>query len=380
MTRKTGRRARTLLIAGAVALLGVAGCSGGANQPSGAQVVAEFDGGEITQGQVQAELDRFSQQAGAEGEDISTESPQWEGIRDQVMPQLVTTEISLAYAEENGISADEDEVNQEIELTREQIFAQAQQTGQAPPEATPEDIFQETLSQAGFSEDEFREVVREGVTIQRVQEDVTGEVEPSEEEIETFYDENLDAQFTTPEQRCTRHILFNQDQEDQANEVLQELEDGGDWAELAQEYSQDPGSAQQDGELGCQPQGAFVEAFDEAVWEAEQDEIGGPVETEFGFHVFEVTEIQEESTTPLEEARPVIVDTLGQEQQAVAFGEWVQQQTEERNVTYLPEYEPAPPPDPAAAPEGAAPEEAAPEEDTEEAAPEEQPEEAPSEE
>jgi peptidyl-prolyl cis-trans isomerase C len=338
---RTSKRVKILLAVGAVALLGVVGCSAAdpqPNQPSGAQVVASFEGGEITQGEVQAEVDRFGQQTGAGS--ISPGSPQWDGIKDQVMQQLVTAGIARAYAEENGITVSEEEVQQQIDETREGIAAQAEQAGQGGRE--PEQLFQEALAQAGYTEGEFRELVREGLIVQKVQEEVTAGVEPTGEDVQTYYDENLEAQFTTPEQRCVRHILFNQDQEELANEVRQQLEDGGNWEELAAEHSQDPGSREQGGDLGCQPQGVYVENFDNAVWEAETGEIVGPVETEFGFHVLEVTEVQEEDTTPLEEARPVILDTLTQEQQAEAFNRWVEEQIQARDVTYLPDYRPAP--------------------------------------
>lgn len=332
------RRAKVFLAAAAVALVGVAGCSPAPaepNRPSGAQVVARFDGGEVTQGQVQAEIDRFAQQSGAGS--ITPESPQWPAVRDQVMLHLLTAEIAGAYAEERGITVTNREVEEQVRQTREQLFDQARQAGRG---GTPETIFQEALSQAGFTEGEFREFVRQGLTVQKVQERVTAGVEPTEEEVRTYYEENVEAQFTTPEQRCVRHILFTREQEQLAEEVRQQLEDGGDWEELAAEHSQDPGSREQGGDLGCQPRGSYVENFDEAVWEAQEGEIVGPVETEFGYHVLEVTEIREEEVTPLEEARQTIVDSLTEEQRAEAFNRWVLDQLEERDARYLPEYRP----------------------------------------
>ena len=78
--------------------------------------------------------------------------------------------------------------------------------------------------------------------------------------------------------------------EEKAEDVKQQLEDGGDFAELAKEYSQDPGSAEKGGDLGCLGKGETVPEFEEAAFGAEQGEIVGPVKTEFGYHILEVTE------------------------------------------------------------------------------------------
>ena len=177
--------------------------------------------------------------------------------------------------------------------------------------------------------------------MQKVQEEVVGDAGPSEEEVRRYYDENKELEFTTPETRCIRHILFNPDQEDLANEVKGRLEDGEDFAKLAKENSQDPGSKDEGGDLGCNPSGGFVPEFDEAAFEAKEGEIVGPVKSEFGFHLIEVTEIRPPEETPFEEARPQIEEQLSGERQATEFDAWIQSQLEERNVKYLPGYDPA---------------------------------------
>ncbi|MBD0356855.1 MAG: peptidyl-prolyl cis-trans isomerase, partial [Rubrobacter sp.] len=134
--------------------------------------------------------------------------------------------------------------------------------------------------------------------------------------------------------------LFTEDQEEEAEEVKQQLEAGGNFEELASEYSQDPGSRENGGDLGCQPQGGFVPEFDEAAFEAEEGRILGPVESDFGFHLIEVTEIQEEEATPLEDAAPEIEAQLSQRQQATEFDAWIRDQLEQRDAKYLPGYDP----------------------------------------
>ena len=293
--------------------------------------VAVFEGGEVTLGEVQ----QFAAQSGM-GE-LSPGSPQYEAMIQQIMPTLIELEIAKAYAEEQGITVSEGDVNQEIETIKDQISEQAQAQGM---NVGREEAFEQALQQAGITEEELRGQLRDQLPVQKVQERVAGGAEASQEEVERFYEENKEAQFTTPEQRCARHILFNKDQRAKAEEVKGQLQNGADFAALAREYSQDPGSAEQGGDLGCLGQGETVPSFEEALFNAEQGEVVGPVETEFGYHVIEVTEIREQSTQPLEEVEAQISEQLSADIQAQEFSSWIQKQREQRDVKYLPGYKP----------------------------------------
>jgi peptidyl-prolyl cis-trans isomerase C len=173
-----------------------------------------------------------------------------------------------------------------------------------------------------------------------VQEKVAGGAEPSDEEIQKYYDQNKEAQFTTPEQRCVRHILFNKDQKQKADEVKQQLENGGDFAKLAKQYSQDPGSAEKGGDLGCLGKGETVPDFEEAAFGAEQGEIVGPVQTQFGYHLLEVTEIKPKQTRSLEDVESQIRSQLATEKQSEEFSRWIEEQKKQRDVKYLEGYKP----------------------------------------
>jgi peptidyl-prolyl cis-trans isomerase C len=312
----------------------IAGCSPAepvANIEPESKKVAIFEGGDVTLGEVQ----EFALQSGL-GE-LSPDSPQYEAMVQQIMPTLIEIEIAKAYAEENGITVSESEVNREIETIKDQISEQAQAQG---INAGREEAFEQALQQAGLTEGQLREQLREQLPVQKVQERVAGDAEPSQEEIKQFYEENKALQFTTPEQRCARHILFNKDQKEKADEVKNQLEDGGDFAELAKEFSQDPGSAEQGGDLGCIGRGESVANFEEAVFNAKKGEIVGPVETEFGYHVIEVTDIRAQSSQPLSEVEAQIREQLATDLQAEEFSVWIQEQKVRRNVRYLPGYKP----------------------------------------
>jgi peptidyl-prolyl cis-trans isomerase C len=319
-----------LLLLG-VAMLVVAGCSPAepvANVDSQARKVVTFEGGDVTQG----ELDEFAEQSG-----VPKDDPQYQATVQQIMPQLVSIEIAKAYAQEHNITVSDKEVDQELAKLKEQVGDQARSSGQ---DVSNQEAYEQALKQNNITEEQLREDIRENLPVQEVQERVAGEAEPSDEEIQNYYEKNKEAQFTTPEQRCVRHILFNKDQKEKAEDVKQQLENGGDFAKLAKENSQDPGSAAQGGDLGCLGKGETVPEFEQAAFGAERGEIVGPVQTEFGYHILQVTDVKSEQTRSLQEVESQIRAQLASEKQSEAFTKWIEEQKKMRDVKYLKGYEP----------------------------------------
>ena len=318
-----------------VVLLVSLGCNAAepqANTESQAKKIATFEGGSVTQG----ELDEFPQQSGFG--DLSPDDPQYKAAIQQIMPQLVGIEIAKAYASEHNITASDQEVDQEIEKIKQQVGDQARSSGQ---DVSNQEAYEQALKQNNITEEELREDIRENLPVQKVQEKVSSDAGPTDEEVQKFYEQNKEAQFTTPEQVCVSHILFAKDQQQKAEEVKQQLEDGGDFAELARQYSQDPGSAENGGDLGCLGQGETVPPFEEAAFGADEGEIVGPVKTQFGYHVLEVTEKKPQQVRPLSEVESQIRSQLVSEQESEAFSKWLDEQKKKRNVEYIEGYKPA---------------------------------------
>jgi peptidyl-prolyl cis-trans isomerase C len=314
-----------------VAILVLVGCAPAepvANVDSQARKVVTFEGGDVTQG----ELDEFAEQAG-----VSKDDPQYQATVQQLMPQVVSIEIAKAYAQEHNITVSDEEVDREIAKIKEQVGDQARSSGQ---DVSNQEAYELALKQNNITEDQLREDIRENLPVQEVQERVAGDAEPSDEEIQNYYEKNKEAQFTTPEQRCVKHILFNKDQKEKAEDVKQQLENGGDFTKLAKENSQDPGSAENGGDLGCLGKGETVPEFEQAAFGAEQGEIVGPVKTEFGYHILKVTDIKPEQTRSLQEVESQIRSQLAAEKKSEAFNKWIEEQKKERDVKYLKGYEP----------------------------------------
>ena len=83
-----------------------------------------------------------------------------------------------------------------------------------------------------------------------------------------------------------RHLLVSS--EEQCNDIKKQIEEGADFAEMAQKYSSCPSKAQ-GGDLGTFSPGQMVPEFDKVVFSAPLNEVQGPVKTQFGYHLLEVT-------------------------------------------------------------------------------------------
>ena len=142
----------------------------------------------------------------------------------------------------------------------------------------------------------------------------------SDAEIKKYYDDHL-TEFSTPELRKAAHILITVDAKssdadkqaakDKAEKILQEVKQGAtQFAQLAQKYSQDPGSAVNGGDLGLFGRGMMVKPFDEAVFKLLVGEVSGLVQSDFGFHIIKLLAIKGGKAQSLSEVKSSIAQKL----------------------------------------------------------------------
>ena len=144
-------------------------------------------------------------------------------------------------------------------------------------------------------------------------------IEVDEEALRQRYDEQLE-QLTTPETREARHILITvADDADEATveaarqkllELKQRIDAGEDFAALAREYSQDPGSAADGGSLGEVEKGMMVKPFEDALFALQPGQISDPVRTQFGWHLIRLDGITPGGSRSFDEVRDRIADEL----------------------------------------------------------------------
>lgn len=153
----------------------------------------------------------------------------------------------------------------------------------------------------------------------------------SDEAVNTYFSEHQ-SEFGQSEERKASHILISmpadateeekQMARNKAEKILEQVKQNPDqFAEIAEEHSEDPGSAMQGGDLGFFSRGVMVKSFEDKIFAMQPDEISDIVETDFGLHIIKLIAIKEERHPNLEEVREQIEDTLKIEMVENIFGE-----------------------------------------------------------
>lgn len=289
---------------------------GAAEAPaSGNAVLATVDGDPITA----ADADRYV--ARTMGPNFKTLSPEQlkeirVSLRDQIVDRLVEERLLIHAAAGPEYAVDP----ADVEAAYQRALRAAVPEGN---DATTELAAQLTSAAA------LRREVENGLRVGRMI-DLRYGIEPaSEEEIESFYEENRTS-FRDPETVEARHILvaFAQGDDEAARKakraraeaLRQELLNGADFAELARQSSDGP-SAAHGGDLGRFGRGQMVPPFEEAAFALEPGQISEVVETRFGYHVLQVTAHHPPRQRTLDEMRAGIAARLLEDRRVRARSE-----------------------------------------------------------
>src|ERR1700758_5041865 len=184
-----------------------------------------------------------------------------------------------------------------------------------PSDAELEAFFKKNAARYATAVPEERTITYFGFTPNEVP---GGVKQPTQQEIEQYYNAHR-SEYSAPEQARARHILIkvapgadaktDAAAKAKAEEILKQIQAGGNFAELAKKNSDDPGSKDSGGELGFAKRGMMVPEFDNALF---TQKIGDTkiVKTQFGYHIVQVEERQTAHTQPLSEVLPTIQATL----------------------------------------------------------------------
>ena len=160
---------------------------------------------------------------------------------------------------------------------------------------------------------------------------VAAQVSVSDADAKSYYDQNI-KQYSTEEQRRASHILLTVKKGASAADkaavkakadalVAQLRKTPADFAKLAKANSEDPGSKEQGGDLGFFGKGAMLKSFEEATYKLKQGEISDAVESDFGYHIIELTGIKPASAKPIESVKAEIAGEIKKQLAAKKYAE-----------------------------------------------------------
>lgn len=157
--------------------------------------------------------------------------------------------------------------------------------------------------------------------------------QPTDADLKKYYDDNI-AHYRTEGTVRASHILIAAPKDasaadkakakEKAEAVLAQVKAHPDqFAQIAQQDSQDPGSASKGGDLGYFSRGMIAggQAFDDAVFKLKKDEISDLVQTDFGYHIVKVTDVKPAETKPFDEVKDSIAKDVKAQQATKAFGD-----------------------------------------------------------
>ncbi|MFS1512124.1 peptidylprolyl isomerase [Chengkuizengella sp. SCS-71B] len=189
------------------------------------------------------------------------------------------------------------------------------------------------LLQYGMSMEDYEKIVADIVPFQlEIEKLFESKIDVTDEEIATYYEENLSF-YTEEEQVKASHILV--ETKEKAESIMQQINDGADFAELAKEHSIDPGSGANGGDLGFFGRDMMVPEFEKAAFNLSVGELSEIVQSEFGFHIIKVTDKKEAETPTLEEKQEEIKEELINVETSEQYQLWIEEVKEGSEIEVL---------------------------------------------
>ncbi|RMH68631.1 MAG: hypothetical protein D6675_15370 [Gemmatimonadetes bacterium] len=218
-----------------------------------------------------------------------------QSLRQELLEGMINDKIAVRVArEDEDISVSATEIEDALESALADIKSRF----------TSEEDFELALAEEGTSLDELREKYRVEVEDQLyksklISTKIRANVKVTQADLQKFYEENKDKFPTeTPTEVTVAHILFLikpatdiiEQKRQELNQIRTRILNGEDFATLAEEYSEDPGSRMRGGDLGFFSRGSMVKEFEDVVFSLDAGEISDIVETRFGLHIIKVEE------------------------------------------------------------------------------------------
>src|SRR3954451_9624489 len=233
---------------------------------------------------------------------------EYNGLRDQVLQFLISAEWIVGEAKDQGIKVTDAEVDKQFDTTKKQSF---------PKEAD----FQKFLKSSGMQLDDLKFRVRVQALSDKLRTKVTkGKDTVTDAQVKAYYDKNK-SRFAQPERRDLKVVLTKT--KAKAQTALSALKGGQGFAKVAKKFSIDQASKNQGGVLLAVAKGQQEKALDDAVFKASKGKLTGPVKTQFGWYVFDVTKVTPASQQALKDATPTIKQLLASQNQQKALDAFV---------------------------------------------------------
>lgn len=282
--------------------LTVAGCS---KDP----LAATINGKSITVAEVDKQLDQTLKASGQQSQVF--EGPQGKQLKDQFRMQLldrmIDIEIMTQEANKRGIKVADKDVDAKLKQLMKQLNIKDNKQ------------LDDALKQSGLTKDQMKDQLRKGILIDKLGEQVTKGIKITDKEVEDYYNTHK-SEFATKDQIHAAQILLQK--EEDANKVLQQVQNGGDFAALAKQYNPDS-TKDTGGDLSWINKDSLDSVFAEAAWNLQPGQISSqPIKTQFGYHIIKLIDKKLGAQRTFEEAKADAKEKLLKQKKAEAWQKW----------------------------------------------------------
>src|SRR5215212_1174130 len=233
---------------------------------------------------------------------------QYDALKQQVMQFLVSAEWIQQEADKQDVKVSDKEVQKQFQDQKKQSFQK-------------DEDYKKFLKTSGMTEADLLFRVKLDVISNDVRTKIIkGKDKVTDAQIASYYKKNKQ-RFAQPERRDLLVVLTRT--KAKASAAKKALASGQSWASVAKKYSIDEASRAQGGKLPGVAKGQQEKAFDDAIFSAKKGALTGPVKTQFGWYVFDVSKVNPASQQTLAQATPTIKQTLGTQNQQKALNSFV---------------------------------------------------------
>jgi foldase protein PrsA len=330
------RRFLLLPLAALAAAAGLAACGGGGGSGSGnesvpSDSVAVVGDQHISRDEFNAMLEStkksWQQQKRTFPKPGTT---QYVAVQNQIMQYLVQrTEFEEKAKSDLGIEISDKQVQDRLKQIKKQYFGGSEKKYKAQ------------IAAQGLTQSQVEDSVRSQLLSEAIFKKVTANVKVADTDIAHYYQTHL-SQYKQAASRDVRHILVKS--KAKADQIEQQLKNGGDFAALAKKYSTDTSSKSLGGRLpGGITRGQTVPPFDKAAFALKVNEISKPVHSQYGWHIIQaLSPVRKPRTTPLSQVKAAIEQQLLQQKKNDTMTKWVDDTKKEftSKVSYAAGYAP----------------------------------------
>lgn len=260
---------------------------------SKADVAATLNGEKISTKTLDAEVAKLKLQS-PELFDTKTSSSTLAEIRTTLLEEIITQNLLLDEAKKQGIEIKDKDIDNSYEMLKAGYGDESR--------------FESALKNAGLTKGSIREQIKWQLISSALLVKAVPPSAVSDEEVATYFAANKD-KFKLEAAKRASHILLPAKDKAKAEQLLQELKNGADFAKLAKENSTDTMCAQNGGDLGW-PTAAYVPEFEAAIDSLKPGDSPKLIQSAYGWHIVIVTDQREAGQGKLEDVKDEIRNTL----------------------------------------------------------------------